>query len=86
MFGAFPENDHLCVVNCPRQYKSETQQHRRKESGMPQPLFLSYIKSNGSITSQCLAHWIKEILGKAGVDTCLQGPFSSRNRLKRKEY
>ena len=44
MFGAFPENDHRCVVNCLRQYESVTQQHRKKESGMPQPLFLSYIK------------------------------------------
>ena len=30
---------------------------------------LSYIKPHGPITSQHLAHWIKEILGKAGVDT-----------------
>ena len=78
MFGAFPENDHLCVVNCLRRYESVTQQHRKKESGMSQPLFLSYIKPHGPITSQHLAHWIKEILGKAGVDTSVFKAHSVR--------
>ena len=39
------------------------------EPDNPQPLFLSYIKPHGPVTSQTIAHWLKEILGRAGVDT-----------------
>ena len=45
-----------------------TLHHRNKEPGSPQPLFLSFIKPHGPVTSQWLAHWLKEVLGKAGVD------------------
>ena len=69
MFGAFPEDDRLCVVKCLKHYEAVTMHHRNKEPGSPQPLFLSYIKPHGPVTSQRIAHWLKEILGKAGVDT-----------------
>ena len=78
MFGAFPENDRLCVVKCLRQYETVTLQHRNKELGRPQPLFLSYIKPHGPITSQRLAHWLKEIMRKAGVDTSVFKAHSVR--------
>ena len=69
MFGAFPEDDRLCVVKCLKHYEAVTTHHRNKEPESPQPLFLSYIKPHGPVTSQRIAHWLKEILGKAGVDT-----------------
>ena len=69
MFGAFPEDDRLCVVKCLKHYEAVTMHHRNKEPGSPQPLFLSYIKPHGPVTSQRIAYWLKEILGKAGVDT-----------------
>ena len=67
-FGAFPDNTHLCVVKCLQQYESVTLQHRPKEQE-PNPLFLSYIRPHKPITSQRIAHWIKNLLEEAGVDT-----------------
>ena len=65
MFGAFTEDRHLCVVQCLKQYEAVTQQFRTKEPNQPQPLFLLYVKPHNPVTSQRLAHWIKETLGKA---------------------
>jgi len=59
----------VCVMQCLRRYKAITQQYRTKNPNSSQPLFLSYVKPHGPVTSQRLAHWLKEILGKAGVDT-----------------
>ena len=78
VFGAFPENDQLCVVKCLRRYEAVTLQHRSRESGRPQPLFLSHIKPHCLVTSQRLAHWPKEFLGKAGVDTSVFKACSAR--------
>ena len=66
MFGAFPEDDCLCVVECLKRYEAVTLQHRSKEPGSPQPLFLSYIKPQGPVTSQRLAHWFKGIITRKG--------------------
>ena len=35
----------------------------------PQAMFLYYIRPHRLVTSQQIAHWLKEILGGAGVDT-----------------
>ena len=72
MFGAFPGDSHLCVVKNLRQHEGTTSHHRRKEPGCHQPLFLSYICPHGPVTAQCIGHWLKEIMGKAGVDTAVK--------------
>ena len=36
---------------------------------MAQPLFILHIKPHKPVTSQRIAHWIKDLLGQAGVDT-----------------
>ena len=41
-------------------------------------LLLSYIKPHKPVTSQCLANWLKEILGKAGIDTSVFKAHSVR--------
>ena len=56
-------------MKCLKHYEAVTMHHRNNEPGSPQPLFLSYIKPRGPITSQRIAHWLKEIMGKAGIDT-----------------
>lgn len=68
MFGAFPDNRRLCVMECLSQYEEAIAQFRKKEPGILQLLFLSYIKPHGPVTSQRIAHWLKEILRKVGVD------------------
>ena len=78
MFGAFPGDDRLCIVKCLKCYEAVTLQHRSKESGGNQPLFLSHIKSNGYVTLPWLANWIKKVLEKAGVDTSVFKAHSVR--------
>ena len=78
MFGAFPGDGRLCVVKNLKQYEGLTTQHREKEPGSPQPLFLSYIRPHGPVTAQRIGHWLKEIMGKAGVDTAVFKAHSVR--------
>jgi len=78
MFGAFPDDDCLCVVKCLRQYEAVTAQYRKKQANEPQPLFLSYIQPHGPVTSQRLSHWLKEMLKNAGVDTTVFKAHSVR--------
>ena len=59
MLGAFPENGHVCVVKCLKDYEVVTLHHRNKEPSSPQPLFQLYIKPHGPVTSQRIAHWLK---------------------------
>ena len=42
---------------------------RPKDNSEANPLFLFYIKPHRPITSQRVAHWIKDVLGEAGVYT-----------------
>ena len=78
LFGAFPDDSCLCVMKCLRHYEDVTAQYRKKDPSIPQPLFLSYIKPHGPVTSQRIANWLKEILKKAGVDTSIFKAHSVR--------
>jgi len=78
MFGAFPQDSRLCVVKCLRQYEKTTVQYRKMEPGSPQHLFPSYIKPHEPVSSQRIAHWLKDILGRAGVDTTIFKAHSVR--------
>ena len=44
---------------------------RPEVSTHPNPLFLSYIKPHKPILSQRIAHWIKDMLSEARVDTSI---------------
>ena len=65
-FGAFPDDKTLCVVECLNCYEERTLDAR--QAGLAQPLFLSYIRPHRPVTSQRLAHWVKDLLTDAGVD------------------
>ena len=67
LFGAYPADQRLCVVLCLRHYEKVTQEFRNLD-GQANPLFISYTKPHKPVTSQRLAHWIKDLLGEAGVD------------------
>jgi len=66
-FGAFPDS-RLCVVECLKCYEEATAGHRSLQLES-QPLFLSYVRPFKPVSSQRLAHWIKDILTEAGVDS-----------------
>ena len=77
-FGSFPENGNLCVTNCLRCYEDRTKEFRSSAEGLPKKLFLSYIRPHKPVTSQRIAHWIKDLLGLAGIDTSIFKAHSTR--------
>jgi len=77
-FGAYPNDNRLCVMRCLQQYEATTLQHRENSPEISQLLFLSYIKPHKPVTSQRIANWLKDILGKAGIDTSVFKAHSVR--------
>ena len=51
---------------------------RTQNNTQPNPLFISYIKPHKPIASQRIAHWIKDMLAEAGVDTSIFKAHSVR--------
>lgn len=74
-FGAYQE-EILCVVECLRQYESATEAYR----GTPPSgrLFLSHVKPHKPVTSQRIAHWLKDVLEMSGIDTTIFSAHSTR--------
>ena len=68
-FASFSANDKLCVVQCLKQYEAMTSQFRSVTPHRAAPLFLSYVKPHKPVITQRLAHWIKDLLKEAGVNT-----------------
>ena len=66
-FGALPGDRHLCVVECLKAYEERTREFRQSDQ-RENSLFLSYVSPHQPVTSQRLAHWVKELSGDAGVD------------------
>ena len=61
-----------CVVQCLRQYEKVNKDICPRDNSEANPLFLSYINyinPHWPITSWRVAHWIKDVLREAGVDT-----------------
>ena len=68
-FAAFPKDQNLCVVQCLREYEKQTATFRPRNKEADNPLFLSHIRPHRPVTSQHIAHWVKDWLLEAGVDT-----------------
>lgn len=68
-YASFAKDNCLCVVQCLKAYGEATKNHRRIRPDIPTPLFLSYIQPHKPVTSQRIAHWIKDSLKRAGMDT-----------------
>ena len=69
-FGAYPPDERLCVVEAWKHYEACTNQYRKSEDSTKENrLFLSCLKPHRPVTSQRIAHWIKDLLQEAGVDT-----------------
>jgi len=77
-FGAFPGDKKLCVVECLRQYETRILEFRQQGTDSPNPLFLSYVKPHKPVTSQRIAHWVKDTLQLAGIDTAVFSAHSVR--------
>ena len=68
-YASFTKDNCLCVVQCLKEYEEVTKSHRQIRPDVPAPLFLSYIQPYRPVSSQRIAHWIKDFLKRAGVDT-----------------
>ena len=68
-FAAFPKDQNLCVVQCLKEYEKQTEAFRPRSREADNPLFLSHIWPHRPVTSQRIAHWVKDRLSEAGVDT-----------------
>jgi len=77
-FASFAEDPRLCVVQCLKQYETITQPFRAITPEKAALLFISYVKPHRPVTTQRLAHWIKDLLKEAGVDTAVFKAHSVR--------
>ena len=73
-FGAFPDDERLCVVSCLKLYEELTQEFRKEDSR----LFISYVKPHNPVSPQRISKWIKSVLGEAGIDTLVFKAHSTR--------
>ena len=62
-FGAYPPEERLCVVETLKNYEARTKQYRGSgDATKENKLLLSYVKPHKPVTSQRIAHWIKDLL------------------------
>ena len=55
------------MVECLKYYEEKTRELRQPRSE-EKPLFLTYVRPHKPVTPQRPAHWVKDLLTKAGVD------------------
>ncbi|XP_067204178.1 uncharacterized protein [Linepithema humile] len=72
----FKEEPGLCVASAILDYIDYTKKLRNKNN---KRLFIATVKPFGAISSQTIGHWIKRLLGKAGVDTNQFTAYSTRH-------
>jgi len=77
-FGAFAGDNRLRVVECLKEYERRTLSFRQQDEGASSKLFLSYISPHKAVSSQRIAHWIKDMLQLAGIDTSVFSAHSVR--------
>lgn len=77
-FGAYPADSQLCVTQCLHQYEQVTYSFHLKGKKVSNPLFLSYIKPHKPVSTDRIAHWMKDLLKKAGIDVSVFKAHSVR--------
>lgn len=78
LFGGYPEDENLCVVQCLRSYEKATLEFRIQPPSVENKLFLSYVRPHKPVTSQRIAHWLKMTLDLSGIDTKTFSAHSTR--------
>ena len=79
-FVAFPENRKVCIVDCLRTYINRTAGIREniQEEGQKLSLILSYAYPHHPVQSATLARYVKDFLGRAGIDLTVFTAHSTR--------
>ena len=78
-FASFPPDRRLCFCTYLKVYIERTKASCPTKSGFKNPLFLSYIKPHGPVTSTTLSRWVKSTLAQAGIETTKFKAHSSRS-------
>ena len=68
-FTSFAQDSCLCVVQCPKNMKMPRRYTEIQYTGKQACFFPMYVKPHKPVSSQRIAHWIKDTLKKVGVDT-----------------
>lgn len=71
---AYPADLRICVFTTLTEYIKRTSELRKDDK-----LFISTIRPYGSVSKDTIAHWIKTSLGRAGIDTSMFKPHSTRS-------
>ena len=66
------------MTQCLRQYEQVTYSFRLNGKEVSNPLFLSYIKPHKPVSIDRIAHWMKDLLKKAGIDVSVFKAHSVR--------
>ncbi|KAK3084586.1 hypothetical protein FSP39_015964 [Pinctada imbricata] len=75
-YDAYPENPQLCVVSCIKTYCARTESKR--DNSNRGYLLIMNRKPYASISAQTVSHWIRDIMGLAGIDTSKFKAHSAR--------
>lgn len=70
----FMADSRLCVATILDEYLDRTSSLRGEE----QQLFISYVKPHHGVSKDTIARWIRTVMQKAGIDTTLFKPHSTR--------
>ena len=86
-FASFPSANAICVTTTLDAYLNRTAQaraHLSSQTGVPNPLFLSYHRPYKPVKPCSIARWIKKFIGSAGINTEIFKAHSTRSALTTK--
>lgn len=72
----FKNRPNLCVATAVLDYLNYTKDSRNKET---KRLFIATMKPFGPVSAQTIGHWVKSLLGKAGIDIEQFTAYSTRH-------
>ena len=81
-FGSFPSANVICVTSTLDNYLNRTAQareHLSSQTGVPNPLFLSYHRPYKPAKPCSIARWVKMFIGSAGINTEIFKAHSTRS-------
>lgn len=76
--ASVPQDKLLCPCECLKVFESCTSSFRPVDPAKPNKLFLATIRPHKPVTSATLAHWIKDLLVKSGIDANIFKAHSTR--------
>ena len=76
-YPVFTEDPDLCPVKNLQAYIDRTEDLRRESTN--KPLFIALKKPHAGVTASTISRWLKEVMQRAGIDTGVFKPHSTRS-------